>query len=38
MHFKKLEYLRKFESIFEKALALSSGAQDGCFDEKKTEG
>jgi hypothetical protein len=28
MHFKKFEYLREFEFIFEKA-------QDGCFDEKK---
>jgi hypothetical protein len=34
MHFKKLEYLREFEFIFEKALAPLSGAQDGCFDGK----
>jgi hypothetical protein len=37
MHFKKFEYLREFEFIFEKALVLNSGAQDECFDEKKTE-
>jgi hypothetical protein len=36
MHFKKFEYLREFEFIFEKALAPST-AQDGCFYEK-TEG
>jgi hypothetical protein len=34
MHFKKFEYLREFEFIFEKALTSYSGAQDGCFDEK----
>jgi hypothetical protein len=36
--FKKLEYHREFEFIFEKALAPQSGAQDGCFDEKKNRG
>jgi hypothetical protein len=35
MHFKKFEYLREFEFIFEKALAPLLEAQDGCFDEKK---
>jgi hypothetical protein len=29
MHFKKFEYLREFEFIFEKALAPELGAQDG---------
>jgi hypothetical protein len=32
---KKIEYLREFEFTFEKVLAPYSGAQDGCFDEKK---
>jgi hypothetical protein len=35
--YKKFEYFREFEFIFEKALAPYLGAQDGCFDEK-TEG
>jgi hypothetical protein len=34
MHFKKLEFLREFEFIFEKALALYSGDKDGCFNKK----
>jgi hypothetical protein len=34
MHFKKFEYLREFEFIFEKTLSPYSGAQNGCFDEK----
>jgi hypothetical protein len=34
MHFTKFEYLLKFEFIFEKALAPSSGAQDACFNDK----
>jgi hypothetical protein len=38
MHFKKFEYLREFEFIFQNVLAPKSGAQDGCFDEKKAEG
>jgi hypothetical protein len=35
IEFKKFEYLREFEFISEKALAPKSGAQNGCFDEKK---
>jgi hypothetical protein len=35
MHFVELEYLCEFEFIFKKALAPSSGSQNGCFNKKK---